>query len=119
MQNAAAGSTHFEIEQLGQVDQGLVFMLDKMKPGDISKPLLNQGQDSKQSFRIIYLKTRTEPHQANLKDDYQRMQNLAQNSKQKSTVDAWVNKKLKGIYVRMDDDYKSCTFRHNWKQSNP
>jgi peptidyl-prolyl cis-trans isomerase SurA len=119
MQNAAAGSTRFEIEQLGQVDQNMVFMLDKMKPGDVSKPLLNQGQDSKQSFRIIYLKTRSEPHQANLKDDYQRMQNLAQNSKQKSVVDAWVNKKLRGIYVHMDDNYKSCPFRHNWKQTTP
>jgi peptidyl-prolyl cis-trans isomerase SurA len=83
--------------------------------------LLNQGQgsDTKQSFRIIYLKARSEPHKANLKDDYQRMQSMAQVHKQKSTVDAWVNKKLRSIYVRIDDDYKSCTFRHNWKQSTP
>ena len=119
LQNAAAGSTRFEIEQLGQTEPNLVFMLDKMSPGDISKPLLNQSADSKQSFRIIYLKTRSEPHQANLKDDYQRMQNMAQTSKQKSVVDAWVNKKLRSIYVRMDDDYKNCSLRHNWKQSNP
>ncbi|HKC67971.1 MAG TPA: peptidylprolyl isomerase, partial [Bacteroidia bacterium] len=122
MQNQAAGSTKFEIEELGQIDQNLVFMLEKMKPGEISKPLINQGQqgDTKQSFRIIYLKTRSEPHKANLKDDYQRMQNLAQIHKQKSIVDAWVNKKLKSIYVRIDDDYKNCNFTHNWKQaSNP
>jgi peptidyl-prolyl cis-trans isomerase SurA len=121
MQNTAAGSTKFEIEELGQIDQNLVFMLDKMKPGEVSKPLLNQGQgsDTKQSFRIIYLKARSEPHKANLKDDYQRMQNMAQVHKQKSMVDAWVNKKLRSIYVRIDDDYKSCTFRHNWKQATP
>ncbi len=123
MQNQAAGSTKFEIEELGQIDQNLVFMLDKMKPGEISKPLINQGQagqDAKQSFRIIYLKARSEPHKANLKDDYQRMQTLAQSHKQKSVVDAWVNKKLKSIYVRIDDDYKNCHFTHNWKQAaNP
>jgi peptidyl-prolyl cis-trans isomerase SurA len=123
MQNTAAGSTKFEIEELGQIDQNLVFMLDKMKPGEISKPLVNQGQqgqDAKQSFRIIYLKARSEPHKANLKDDYQRMQGLAQVHKQKSVVDAWVNKKLRSIYVRIDDDYKNCRFNHNWKQaSNP
>ena len=119
IQNTAAGSTRFEIEELGQVDQNMVFMLDKMKPGEISKPLSNQGPDSKQSFRIIYLKNRTEPHKANLKDDYQRMQNLAQASKQKSVVDNWVNKKLRSIYVRIDDEYKNCNFRHQWKQANP
>ena|ERR1700757_13438 len=122
MQNQAAGSTKFEIEELGQIDQNLVFMLDKMKPGEISKPLINQGQagqDAKQSFRIIYLKTRSEPHKANLKDDYQRMQSLAQVHKQKSVVNAWVNKKLRSIYVRIDDDYKNCNFAHNWKQATP
>ncbi|HXU27438.1 MAG TPA: peptidylprolyl isomerase [Bacteroidia bacterium] len=123
MQNQGAGSTKFEIEELGQIDQSMVFMLDKMKPGEISKPLINQGQqgqDTKQSFRIIYLKTRSEPHKANLKDDYQRMQGLAQMHKQKSVVNAWVNKKLRSIYVRIDDDYKNCSFTHNWKQaSNP
>lgn len=120
VQNVSAGSTRFEIEEIGQVDQNLVFTLDKMQPGEISKPLPSQqGQDAKPSFKIVYLKTRSEPHKANLKDDYQRMQNLAQMHKQKSTVDAWVNKKLKSIYVRIDDEYKNLPFRHNWMQANP
>lgn len=122
IQNTAAGSTKFEIEELGQIDQNLVFMVEKMQPGEITKPLMNQSQqgDGKQSFRIIYLKTRSEPHKANLKDDYQRMQTMAQAHKQKSVVDTWVNKKLRSIYVRIDDDYKDCKFAHNWKQaSNP
>jgi peptidyl-prolyl cis-trans isomerase SurA len=119
MQNQAAGSTKFEIEELGQVDQNMVFMLDKMKPGEVSKPLIQQGQDSKQAFRIIYLKARSEPHKANLKDDYQRLQGLAQMHKQKSVVDAWTNKKLKTIYVRIADEYKNCNFTHNWKQPTP
>jgi peptidyl-prolyl cis-trans isomerase SurA len=120
--NQAAGSTKFEIEELGQIDQNLVFMIEKMKPGEITKPLINQGQqgDTKQSFRIIYLKSRSEPHKANLKDDYQRMQSMAQVHKQKSVVDTWVNKKLRSIYVRIDEEYKNCNFAHNWKQaSNP
>jgi peptidyl-prolyl cis-trans isomerase SurA len=118
IQNKDAGSTRFEIEELGK-DEKLVFMLDKMQVGDISKPLLDQAADGKQSFRIIYLKTRTEPHKANLKDDYQRLQNLAQAYKQKTTVDSWINKKLRSIYVRIDDEYKSCPFHRNWKQASP
>ncbi len=117
IQNTAAGSTRFEIEELGK-DEKLVFMLDKMQVGDISKPMLDQAAD-KPSFRIIYLKSRTEPHKANLKDDYQRLQNMAQAYKQKTTVDTWVNKKLRSIYVRIDDEYKGCAFHRNWKQANP
>lgn len=120
MLNNAAGSTRFEIEELGQIDQNLVFMLDKMKVGEISKPLLQVSPDgTKRSYRIIYLKNRTEPHKINLKDDYQRLQNMTQMSKQKSIVDAWINKKLKTTYVRISPEYKTCTFRHGWLLPNP
>jgi peptidyl-prolyl cis-trans isomerase SurA len=87
-----------------------------MKIGDISKPLPNLTPDGKQSFRIIYLKNRTEPHKINLKDDYQRLQNMTQSNKQRSTVDTWINRRLKNVYVRLDAEYKNCNFKHNWLQ---
>jgi peptidyl-prolyl cis-trans isomerase SurA len=116
MVNNQAGSNRFEIEELGQVDPNLVFMLDKMKVGEISKPLVQSSQDGKQSFRIIYLKNRTEPHKINLKEDYQRLQNMAQADRQKSSTDAWINKKLKNVYVRLDPEFKNCNFKHRWVQ---
>ena len=119
VQNVSAGSTRFEIEEIGAVEPNLVPMLDKLEVGSVTKPIINQAQDGKQSFKIVYLKTRTEPHKANLKDDYQRIQNLAQMHKQKSIIDTWVNKKLRGVYVHIDDDYKNYPFRHSWKQANP
>lgn len=120
IQNTAAGSTRFEIEEVGQTDPNLVSTLDNMKIGDVTKPLPTPPTpDGKQAFRIIYLKSRSEPHKANLKDDYQRLQNMAQASKQRNIVDTWVNKKLRSIYVRIDADYKNCPFKHNWKQANP
>ncbi|HXB41663.1 MAG TPA: peptidylprolyl isomerase [Bacteroidia bacterium] len=120
MVNNQAGTTRFEIEELGQVDQNLVFMLDKMKIGEISKPLVQTSPDGgKKSYRIIYLKNRTEPHKINLKDDYQRLQNMAQMSKQKSLLDAWIKKKLRTVYVRVSPEYKNCRFKHDWLQLNP
>jgi len=117
IQNKDAGSTRFEIEELGK-DEKLVFMLDKMQVGEISKPLIDQTSD-KPAFKIIYLKSRTEPHKANLKDDYQRLQNMAQAFKQKTTVDVWINKKMRSIYIHIDDDFRGCSFHRNWKNPNP
>lgn len=117
--NQQAGSTRFEIEELGQYDQNLVFMLDKMQLGDISKPVIQTSPDGgKKSYRIIYLKNRTEPHKINLKDDYQRLQNMAIMERQRQLIDTWINKKLKNVYVRMDPDFKSCRLRHNWHPHN-
>jgi peptidyl-prolyl cis-trans isomerase SurA len=117
MVNNQEGTNRFEIDQLGQVDPNLVFMLDKMKVGEVSKPLLQSSPDGRQSFRIIYLKNRTEPHKINLKDDYQRLQNMAQADRQKTLTDTWISKKLKNIYVRLDPEYKTCRFKHNWQQT--
>lgn len=118
MVNNAAGSNRFEVDELGNIDPNLIFMLDKMKVGEVSKPLVQASPDGKQSFRLIYLKNRTEPHKVNLKDDYQRLQNMTQAHQQKSVVDAWMNRKLKNLYVRIDADYKNCSFKHNWLQAN-
>lgn len=119
MVNNQAGTTRFEIEEVGQFDQNLVFMLDKMKVGDITKPMVQLSPDGgKKSYRIVYLKTRTEPHKINLKDDYQRLQNMAQQEKQKDIVNAWINKKLKNLYVRMNPEYRQCRFLHKWPVFN-
>ncbi|HWY37229.1 MAG TPA: peptidylprolyl isomerase [Bacteroidia bacterium] len=118
MVNSMEGTNRFEIDQLGQIDPNLIFMLDKMKVGEVSKSLMQSSPDGKQSFRLIYLKNRTEPHKINLKDDYQRLQNMAQSNRQKTITDAWINKRLKNTYVRLDPDYKNCNFRHKWLQAN-
>jgi peptidyl-prolyl cis-trans isomerase SurA len=114
MVNMQTGNSRFETDELGQIDQNLIFLLDKMKIGDYTKPTLYQMQDSKQAYRIIYLKTRTEPHRANLKDDYQRLQNFAVVNKQKRLVKEWVNKKAKSTYIKLDPEYMDCTFENSW-----
>jgi peptidyl-prolyl cis-trans isomerase SurA len=114
MINMGAGNTRFEIEELGQMDEKLVFMLDKMNVGDISEPLPFATRDQKQAYRIFYLKTRIPPHQANLKDDYQRMQSFASAQKQERLLNDWVNRKLKSTYIKIDAYYKRCNFKNNW-----
>ena len=114
MMNVAAGSTKFDVTEVGQIDQNLVFLLDKMNVGDITKPTLFQSQDTKQAYRIVYLKSRSEPHTANLKDDYQRLQGLATIDKQKKIVAAWITKKSKSTYIKIDEEFVNCNFDYNW-----
>lgn len=112
--NNQTGNTRFEVDELGAVDKNLVFMMDKMAVGEISKPLNYSTPDNKQAFRILYLKARTEPHKANLKDDYQRIQNMALMEKQKRIADEWVNKKIRSMYIKIDPEFKKYNFQHNW-----
>jgi peptidyl-prolyl cis-trans isomerase SurA len=117
MINMAGGNTRFEIDELGQMDEKLVFMLDKMKVGEMSEPLPFLTRDQKQAYRIFYLKNRIAPHKANLKDDYQRLQTFAQAQKQEKTLSNWVNRKIKSNYIKIDPYYQKCPFKNNWVQS--
>ena len=116
MMNVAAGTTKFDVTEIGQLDQNLVFLLDKMQIGDITKPTLFQTQDSKQGYRIVYLKSRSEPHIANLKDDYQRLQNMATMNKQKTIIENWIAKKSKSSYIKIDEEFLSCKFENKWNK---
>lgn len=114
MMNMQQASYRFEMDELAQIEQNLVFMLDKMQVGEITKPMLHQTADAKQAYRIVYLKMRSDPHKANLKDDYQRLQNMALLEKQRKTIRDWVNKKIKSMYFKIDPEYQNCNFQNEW-----
>lgn len=112
--NPQNNTTKWEIEELGQTDQNLVFMLDKMQVGDVTPVLQYVGSDSKQAWRIVYLKSRTEPHKANLKDDYTRLLNMATFDKQKKSIADWITKKSKTTYIKINSEFNSCKLEYNW-----
>lgn len=117
--NPQTGATRFEMDLLGQVDPGIVFYIDKMKVGEISPVLPYKTRDNKDANRIIWLKSRTEPHVVNLEQDYQRIQEQALMKKQQEEVNKWVASKLEGVHIRIVDEYKYCKFANNWLGSKP
>ena len=108
------GSTRIDMNKLSNIDPTIVFTLDKLKTGDMTPPALTQTYDGKQAYRIVYLKTRTEPHRLNLKDDYQRIQNMAIQEKQEKLINDWIKRRLATTYVRLADDFKTCKFDNSW-----
>lgn len=112
MVNSATGSTFFEISQL---DQSLFFVVDKLKLGEISEPVVVRSGEKKEAYRIVMLRSRTEPHVANLEDDYQRILTAAENEKREQKVRDWIARKRKSFFVKINPDYSWCTFINDWK----
>ena len=112
--NPYTGSTRFQMDELGQMDQTIAFAVDKLKIGEFTKPMSATTNDGKQAYRILFLKNRTLPHKANLVDDYQSIQGAAIAKKQKETIQTWIKKKSADTYVHLADDYKDCTFNNKW-----
>ena len=112
--NPYTGSTRFQMDLIGQMDQTIAFSIDKLKVGEYTKPMPATLSDGKQAYRILYLKTRTLPHRANLKDDYQSIQAAALAKKQQIAVQVWIRKKSAETYVHLTDEFKTCNFNNKW-----
>ena len=97
------GSTYVTIDEL---DKDIVAMLGKMKVGEISAPVaFTDEQRSKKGVRIVYLKSRSEPHRMNLKDDYNLIAQHALDEKKARTMDKWVVTHLSNYYIMIADDF--------------
>ncbi len=61
------------------------------------------------------MKSRTKPHIANLKDDYNKIQEQALNQKKNEAMQNWISKKAEDTYIEISDDsYKKCNFQYKW-----
>ena len=109
--NPATGTTKFDV---AEIEPGLFFILDKLKLGEVSDVTKQAGSDNKPAFKLLKIKSKSEPHRANLKDDYQRLQNIALQQKQAKAVNTWINKKRKQSYIKITEDYMGCQFRNTW-----
>lgn len=112
--NPYTGSSRFEMDEIGQMDQNVAFAIEKLKVGEFTKPMPFTTRDGKQAYRILYLKTRTSPHRGNLIDDYQRIQGMALVKKQQDAIQVWIKKKVGNTFISIVDDYKKCIYTNKW-----
>jgi len=111
MVNPIVGGTRFEAHQL---DPKVAFIIDKLKVGEISAPVLMKTERGKQEYRLYCLKLRTKPHKANLDDDYSRIQQMALEKRQIEAMNDWITKKAENSYVNILDPYRNCPFKRKW-----
>ncbi|HEX7754479.1 MAG TPA: peptidylprolyl isomerase, partial [Niabella sp.] len=93
------GSTYVTIDAL---DKDMVNTIKDMKVGDLSKPVEFTNDQGKKGVRLVYLKSKTEPHRLNLVDDYAKIADLALEQKRGEVLDKWITKKIPTYYILVD-----------------
>ncbi|MFY0252965.1 peptidylprolyl isomerase [Chitinophaga sp. 30R24] len=112
------GSTFITIDQLDDPEErDIVLMLDTLKPGQISAPMQFTDENGRTAVRIVYLKTRTQPHRENLTDDYSRIQQRTLDIKRAEAINKWLIEKIPTFYVHVDEEYKNCNHISQWMAS--
>lgn len=119
MTNSKTGDSHFE---KADIDGTLIFTIDRMKTDDFSDALpysaVDRTGETKQGFRIIWLKSETEPHKANLEQDYSKIQSAAKAEKQQKILETWVSLHRGNNYVRIDESMHGCPGMKKWLEQN-
>lgn len=105
MVNPRTNSSQFELKQLDTKDYEIARDLEL---GEVSKPYESVDENNKVIYKIIKLKSRTDPHRANLKQDYLLLQNMALSEKQQLVVEDWILEKKSETYYRIDPLYQDC-----------
>lgn len=99
---------------IDQLDKDLVTALKDLKVGQYSRPLTFTDERGKKGVRIVFLKTRTEPHRENLKDDYNRVAERALQIKKQDALEKYFAEKIPTYYLMIDSDYSNCAALRNW-----
>ena len=105
------GSTGLTIDEL---DKDMVAMLKNLTLGKYSQPVEFTDEKGKKGMRIVVMKSKTEPHRENLKDDYNRIAQRALEDKKNDALENWFNKKIPTYYVMVDTEYRGCTEMKKW-----
>ena len=110
MVNDDTGTTRFEMSKLPQEVSRVV---NDMSVGELSKPfIMKDPKKNTDIVAIVKLSNRIPAHRANLSDDYQLIMRMYESAAKEKVVREWIEKKIRDTYVRIEDNWRNCEFKH-------
>ena len=108
--NPQTNTSKFEMQEL---PPEIAKVVDKMKVGEISEAFTMIPQKTgKEECVIVKLKSRINGHKATISEDYQNLKEIVLEKRRDEMLDKWIREKQKHTYVRINDNWKNCTFKY-------
>ena len=109
--NPKTQDTHFELTNMDPVIYGQV---SNLKSGEISTVILDEDPKAGKRYMIIMVTNKIEEHAADFSKDFIKIKELALKEKQINAIAKWTDEKVKETYIKINGEYKDCTFTNNW-----
>ena len=108
--NPQTNTSKFEMQEL---PPEIAKVVDKMKVGEISEAFTMIPQKTgKEECVIVKLKSRINGHKATISEDYQNLKEIVLEKRRDEMRDKWIREKQKHTYVRINENWKNCTFKY-------
>lgn len=104
--------TRESLIEIDKLPQEMYMVVREMKINEISEGFRMQDEKGKTVFRIMKLNKQTEPHMANLKDDYNFLHEIALSNKRSGIYMDWIKDKMEMTYIKISDRFKTCKFNN-------
>jgi hypothetical protein len=89
--------------------------LRNLKEGEISDAYQTEDWMGNQLSKIVKLVKVIPPHKVSLDEDYIRVEQLALNAKREKVFKEWLDKKIEGMYIYIDPEFRDGEFENkNW-----
>jgi peptidyl-prolyl cis-trans isomerase SurA len=109
--NPKTQDTRFELTKM---DPALYSQVSNLKDNEISNPIADEDRTGGKFYKIITVTNRYDEHTADYSKDYTRLKELALKEKQIKAIAKWSEEKIKETYVKINGEYRDCTFTNNW-----
>ena len=109
--NPKTQDTRFDLTKM---DPSFYSDVSNLKDNEVSAPIISEDQSGKKKYKIITVTNRINAHTADYAKDYIKIKELALKEKQIKAIGKWFDDKIKGTFVKINGEYKDCTFTNNW-----
>ncbi len=110
MINPTDGTSKFEI---AQIPVAINLAIKGLNVGDVSPTFyMLDERKGKESYNITKLKTKNEPHKANMQYDYQLLKSMLVRKKESEVFENWIKTKQRETYITIDDKWIGCDFEY-------
>ncbi|MCC6752731.1 MAG: peptidylprolyl isomerase [Saprospiraceae bacterium] len=114
--NPKTGTADFETADL---DPDVFFAIDQLDAGQVSKAFSSTQPDGNKIFKIVRVNSKKAPHRANLKDDYAKIQQAAQENKKSQKFQEWLAANVPKAYISLDPSLQvRCPDVAGWAGEN-
>ena len=111
MVNPQSQNSYF---QMNELEPDIFFTIDTMEVMGISNPMQVYDAIGEVQYKIIQLQSRTDPHTANLLQDYSKIQAAAGDLKRNEYINGWVSKTIKNTFIEITSELKTCPEIEKW-----
>lgn len=93
------------------------YQIAGLNKGDITDVFQDTLLQDKKVVTIVKVDDIIASHQLDITTDYDRIKQMALNKKKNEMVEKWVKEKLPDVFISINDRYKDCTFKTDWRKT--